>query len=240
MFLRNLQIFVFALLGAFGVFAVPAVALAEDASGAVPSKSLVTIIIESGWAEWIIVLLSVVALALIIQCLVTIRRDKLVPPDVLAEIETLIDEGSYEDALSLCESEDCFFTRVIGAGLAKMDRGHEAVVDAVSEVGEEQSTILQQQVGYLSLIASSATMLGLFGTVYGMIGSFNVIATKVGGASAADLAGQISLALVTTFTGLVIAIPTTAVYVLIRNRVTRVILEVNAITGELLEKMKER
>ena len=194
---------------------------------------------DAGWAEWVLVLLSIVALALAIQILVTVRREKLVPPDVLAEIENLIDEGSFEDALSLCETEDSFFTRIIGAGLAKLDRGFESMVDAVSEVGEEQATILHQQVGYLSLIASIATMLGLFGTVYGMIGTFNVIATKVGGATAADLASEISTALVTTFTGLLIAIPTTAIYVVIRNRVTRVILEVNAITSELLEKMKE-
>ncbi|GAB4152576.1 MAG: hypothetical protein Kow00107_03110 [Planctomycetota bacterium] len=240
MFLRNLRNFAFFVLGTFGAFAVPAVAFAEGETGTGKDKSLVTIIFESGWPEWVLILLSVVALALIIQILVTVRREKLVPPDVLAEVETLIDEGSFEDALSLCETEDSFFTRIIGAGLAKIDRGFDSMVDAVSEVGEEQATILHQQVGYLSLIGSTATMLGLFGTVYGMIGSFNVIATKVGGATAADLANEISTALVTTFTGLCIAIPTTAVYVIIRNRVTRVILEVNAITGELLEKMRER
>ncbi|RKY18815.1 MAG: hypothetical protein DRP90_05215 [Planctomycetota bacterium] len=215
----------------------PAVALAADpASGG--GKSFITIIIDSGWPEWVLVLLSVIALSLIIQILVTVRREKLVPPDVLAELETLIDEGAYEDALTLCETEDSFFTRIIGAGLAKIDRGFDAMLDAVSEVGEEQATILHQKVGYLSLIASTATMLGLFGTVFGMIGSFNVIASSPGGVTAAALATEISTALVTTFTGLLIAIPTTAVYVIIRNRVTRVILEVNAITGELLEKMR--
>ncbi len=235
---RTILNFVLVLCGALGASAFPAYAFAEAGDGG-SGKSLITIIFESGWPEWVLIVLSVVAVALMIQILVTVRREKLVPPDVLAEVETLIDEGSYEDALSLCETEDSFFTRIVGAGLGKMDRGFEAMLDAVSEVGEEQATILHQQVGYLSLIASSATMLGLFGTVFGMIGSFNVIAYKPGGATAADLASEISTALVTTFTGLVIAIPTTAVYVIIRNRVTRVILEVNAITGELLEKLKE-
>lgn len=236
MSLRNLFNYAFGLLCAASFLAVPSVAMAEEAPS--QGKSLVKIVIDSGWPEYVLVLLSVIALALIIQILVTVRREKLVPPDVLAEIETLIDEGAYEDALTLCESEDSFFTRIIGAGLAKLDRGFEAMVDAVSEVGEEQATILHQQVGYLALIASTSTMLGLFGTVYGMIGSFNVIATSPGGVTAAALATEISTALVTTFTGLLIAIPTTATYVIIRNRVTRVILEVNAITGELLEKMK--
>lgn len=234
---RTVYNYLIVLFGALGVISAPAIAYAEDAAPP-GAKSLITIVIDSGWPEYALVLLSVVALALIIQILVTVRREKLVPPDVLAELETLIDEGAFEDALTLCESEDCFFTRIVGAGISKMDRGAEGMVDAVSEVGEEQSTILHQQVGYLSLIASTATMLGLFGTVYGMIGSFNVIASAPGGVTAAQLATEISTALVTTFTGLLIAIPTTAVYVIIRNRVTRVILEVNAITGELLEKMK--
>ncbi|MFA4985404.1 MAG: MotA/TolQ/ExbB proton channel family protein [Candidatus Brocadiia bacterium] len=236
MSMRNVYRYLAVLSSVFAVLWVPAVAHAEEALQS--EKSLITIIIESGWSEWIIVLLSVVALALVIQILVTIRREKLVPPDVLAEIETLIDEGSYEEALSICESEDCFFTRVFGAGLAKVEKGYGSVTDAIAIMGEEQSVLLTQQVGYLSLIASSATMLGLFGTVYGMIGAFNVIASKPGGATAKDLAVQISMALVTTFTGLVIAIPVTAVFVMVRNRVTRVLMEVNAIIGELLEKMK--
>ena len=157
----------------------------------------------------------------------------------MAEIETYVDEGSFEDALTLCETEDSFFTRILGAGLAKVDKGSEAMLDSVSEVGEEQATIMHQQVGYLSLIASTATMLGLFGTVYGMIGTFQVIASAKGGVQASVLADEISVALITTFTGLLIAIPTTAVYVIIRNRVTRVILEVNAIITELLDKIKE-
>ena len=227
----NYIVFVISLVSTVSV---PAVALAEGAGGAAAERSVITIVIESGWAEWVLILLSVVALALTIQILVTVRREKLVPPDILAEVETLIDEGSFEDALSLCETEDSFFTRIVGAGLAKLDRGFDSMVDAVSEVGEEQATILHQQVGYLSLIASIATMLGLFDTVFGMIKSFNVIASTPGGVTAADLASTISIALVTTFTGLMIAIPTTAVYVIIRNRVTRVILEVNTITGELI------
>jgi biopolymer transport protein ExbB len=186
----------------------------------------------------VIVLLSVVALALIIQILVTITREKLAPSDVIAEIETLVDEGSYEEALSLCESEDCFLTRVLGAGFAKVDKGYTIVSEAMIAMSEEQATVINQKIGYLALIASTATLLGLFGTVYGMIGAFNVIATKPGGATAKDLAVTISLALVTTFSGLVIAIPTTVVYVVIRNRVTRVVMEVNGIVTEILEKMK--
>ena len=231
---RSLQNSLVMFLGFVGVFAIPSFAFA-----AAEKKSLIKVMIESGWPEYVLILLSVISLALVIQILVTVRREKLVPPDVLAEIETYVDEGSFEDALTLCETEDSFFTRILGAGLAKVDKGYEAMLDSVSEVGEEQATIMHQQVGYLSLIASTATMLGLFGTVYGMIGTFQVIASAKGGVQASVLADEISVALITTFTGLLIAIPTTAVYVIIRNRVTRVILEVNAIITELLDKIKE-
>ena len=199
----------------------------------------------SKWETWLaagpvglnILLLSVAGLALIIENFVNMRRDRMIPPHLLQELEELFQQEEYEQAIELCDAEDCFLTRVVGAGLAKVGAGYERMVEAVQEVGEEESTALHQKISYLSLIATIAPMLGLFGTVWGMIDAFNTIKV-MGSPSPADLAKGISKALVTTFLGLVVAIPVMTCYNILRNRVVRVVLEVGAVTSELFEKFR--
>ena len=191
-----------------------------------------------GVTELVIILLSVVAMSLTIEHAVSIRREKLVPPYVLNELEQLFDEEEYEEAMDLCDQEDCFLCRVVGAGLARIGGGYERMAEAIQEVGEEEATTLHQKISYLSLIAAIAPMLGLLGTVMGMIEAFNIIAAMAGAANPADLANGISKALITTATGLIVAIPTMCAYMFFRNRVIKVVQEVGAITGELMERFR--
>ena len=191
-----------------------------------------------GIIGFLIIGLSVVGLALIIEHAVTIRRDALVPPDLLGNLESLFEDEEYEEAMQLCESQPTFLTNVLAAGLPKINHGYDEVENAMAEVGEQEAVRLHQKIGYLSLIANVAPMLGLLGTVAGMIGAFNTIALKQGAPNPSDFAGSISQALVTTFMGLTVAIPLTAWFFFFRNRVIRVILEVGAISGELMERFK--
>lgn len=186
----------------------------------------------------VIVLLSVAGLALIIDFAVNIRRDKLVPQDIVSELEQLFEQEQYEQAMELCDAEDCFFTRICGAGLAKLGAGYERMTEAVQEAGEEELTALNQKIGWLSLIGTVAPMLGLLGTVIGMIDAFSKIASLGGAANPADLAEGISKALITTLMGLMVAIPVLSAYTFFRNRVTRVMLEVGVITGDLLDRFR--
>jgi len=186
----------------------------------------------------VIVLLSVAGLALIIDFMVNIRRDKLVPQDIVSELEQLFEQEQYEQAMELCDAEDCFFTRICGAGLAKLGAGYERMTEAVQEAGEEELTALNQKIGWLSLIGTVAPMLGLLGTVIGMIDAFSTIASLGGAANPADLAEGISKALITTLMGLMVAIPVLSAYTFFRNRVTRVMLEVGVITGDLLDRFR--
>lgn len=196
------------------------------------------VIISMGATGIVIVLLSVAGMALIIDFAVNIRRDKLVPQDIVSELEQLFEQEQYEQAMELCDAEDCFFTRICGAGLAKLGAGYERMAEAVQEAGEEEITALNQKIGYLSLIGTVAPMLGLMGTVVGMIEAFSTIARQAGAANPADLAGGISKALVTTLMGLMVAIPVLSAYTFFRNRVTRVMLEVGVITGDLLDRFR--
>ncbi len=210
----------------------------EDDDGGGENLTLWHNIKAGGITELIIILMSVVGMSLMIEHAVSIRREKLVPPYVLNELEQLFDEEEYEEAMDLCDQEDCFLTRVVGAGLARIGGGYERMAEAVQEVGEEEATTLHQKISYLSLIGTIAPMMGLLGTVLGMIAAFNKIAAMAGAANPADLAQGISMALITTASGLIVSIPVMCAYMFFRNRVIKVVQEVGAITGELMERFR--
>jgi biopolymer transport protein ExbB len=109
---------------------------------------------------------------------------------------------------------------------------------SMDDAGEEEAIKLQQKIGYLSLIGNIAPMMGLFGTVTGMIAAFQTIEAMGSAVTPSDLAGGISQALVTTFLGLFVAIPTMIAYFFFRNKVIRTTLEIGAIADDLVERFR--
>ena len=206
---------------------------------ALKTKTLLSYIKDGGIIGFVILICSVVGFSLAITFAFQIRHDTLIPPEVLEQIEGLFEDGEYEEAYHVCEAHPSFLSSVLASGLTKIDDGYEEVQKAMEEAGELETTKLHQKVGYLSVIASVSPMLGLFGTVYGMIQTFNVIAQSEVQPKPADLAGGISTALVTTFLGLLVAIPMTVLYVVFRNRVVNVVIEVGGIAEELMTRFKE-
>jgi len=202
------------------------------------TTSVKDVFTKSGLVGIVILLLSVVALAVIIENVVSLKRDKLAPPEVIDEIQALFDEEHFQEAMELCENEPTYFTRVCGAGIAKIGHPFEAMEKAMEEMGDEESIKLHQKIGWLPVIANTAPMLGLLGTVSGMVKSFNVIASSNGQANPAELAGGISQALLTTMLGLVVAIPVTAVFAFLRNRLIRTVIETGAIIEDLFERFR--
>jgi len=211
----------------------------QDEGGA--KKETVThgkIFKDGGTIGWVIVGLSVVGLALIISDFVEMRKEKLAPPDLIEEIEALFEAGEYQEAIELCEAEPSYFTNVVAAGLPKMSASFEAMEKALEESGDEEAIKLHSKLSWLSLIANVSPMLGLLGTVMGMIAAFNVIASTKGQADPAQLSGGISAALITTMFGLIVAIPITASFVFLRNRVVKNSLEISAVVGDLFERFR--
>jgi biopolymer transport protein ExbB len=187
----------------------------------------------------IIILISVAALALIIQYTVEQKHDKLIPPHVVAELEQLFEEQAYDEAADMCQTENTYLTTIVGAGLAQLEGGYDAITKALESAGEEETTRIFSKLSNLNMIASIAPMLGLFGTVSGMIGAFNIIASTAGGASPGQLAGGISEALVTTFLGLVVAMPTLVAYHFLRARAIKVSMEAGTIITNLFERFRQ-
>ncbi len=204
-----------------------------------PGNPIADVFVNAGVIGWVILLISIISMALIIENFMTIKRDKLAPPDVIDELEALFDEENFQEALELCEQERTYFTNVVQAGLAKLGHPFETIQSAVREMEEEESVKLFQKIGWLSLISASAPMMGLLGTVTGMFITFGTIASAGGSVSPAILAGGIKLALVTTIFGLIVAIPVGGFFFVFRNRVVRTSIEVNAIAEDLFERFRK-
>ena len=195
---------------------------------------------NAGWIGYIIILISIISFALVIENFMSLKRDKLAPPDVIDELEALFEEENYQDAMDVCESDPVYLTQIVGAGLQKLEFSFETIQASLREMQEEETVKLFQKIGWLSLIAASAPMMGLLGTVSGMFVTFGDIANAGGSVSPAQLAGGIKLALVTTILGLIVALPTGAFFFLFRNKVIRTTIEVNAIAENLFEKFRNR
>ena len=193
-----------------------------------------------GTVGYLIVVMSIVATALIIENFISITREKLAPPDLLGQIEAFFNEDDFEGAAQQCESTRCYLTNVIGAGLAKREHAFETIQAALREMQTEESVKLFQKIGWLSLISALAPMMGLFGTVTGMFFTFSAIAAAGGSVSPAQLASGIKMALITTIFGLTVAIPVGVMFFTLRNRVIRVSTEINAISEELFERFRTK
>ena len=198
----------------------PGAALAgagEGDSGS--SRSLLAILTAGGPVGVVIMLLSIAAVALVIEHIMTIRTDVLIPPGLGQEVRELLAAGRPDQAQRRCGQQPSFLAFVLGAGLEEVVGGWPAVEKALEDAAAEQSARLFRKIEYLSVIGNIAPMLGLLGTVIGMILAFREVADTQGAARAADLAEGIYLALVTTVEGLIVAIPSLAAFAVFRNRV---------------------
>lgn len=207
-------------------------------AAATQGKSLLSYINDGGVIGYIIIALSFVAVALLVAHFVQVRLGRLAPPEIVTRLHELLRAGDITGAIRYAQAEenDCFFTRVVGGALVRCARspfGFLELKAALEEEGQAQVTALQRSTDGIGLIASVAPMLGLLGTVVGMVGAFETISATDGMAKPGQLAGDISLALITTVQGLVVAIPCTAAYAWTRNRVDRVTAEVAELVEEL-------
>ncbi len=205
-----------------------------------PSTSFWDIVRASGIIGLTIFLLSVAGLALVIEHAITIRRSSLLPPEFVEEIERAIHSGQLARVVEITRSQNNSLAKVLTAGLAELDLGWNSVEKAIEEALAEESARLYRKVEYLSVIGNVAPMLGLLGTVVGMIMAFRRVAETQGAARAADLAEGIYLALVTTVEGLLVAIPALAAFAVFRNRVDGLMAEVGLCADRLLGPLKRQ
>ncbi|HIQ22858.1 MAG TPA: MotA/TolQ/ExbB proton channel family protein, partial [Planctomycetes bacterium] len=220
----------------------PAAARAETGRPAASEspQSVLEILAQGGPIGWIIIGLSIAAMALVVEHLMTIRQGVLIPQGLAEDVRALLAEGKLAQADQRCRMEPSFLAHVLGAGLAELDGGWTAVEKAVEDAMAEQSARLFRKIEYLSVIGNIAPMLGLLGTVIGMIFAFREVADTQGAARAADLAEGIYLALVTTVEGLIVAIPSLAAFAVFRNRIDHLVAEAAYMAQHVLAPLKRR
>lgn len=214
----------------------PAAAPAEEGPRRVDDESYLSIAFKAlGWSYSLIFLgISFTLVALLVMNLLMARRENVCPRELIEGFEKHLDEKQYQEAYELAKGDESFLGQVLAAGLAKLNSGFPQAIEAMQEVGEEENMKLDHRLSYMALIGTISPMVGLFGTVQGMIASFRVIANSTGTPPPSQLAQGIYTALYTTLVGLFIAIPAIAAYNILKNRVDRLVLEVGIVSEGLM------
>ena len=179
--------------------------------------------------------LSVAGTHLIVDSFLKIKESRIIPEGLADGARAALDAGDFEKANQLCGEETGALANILSAGFCNKDDGAE---DAVAIAAELESEKLMQRVNYLNVVGNLAPMLGLLGTVQGMILAFATLGTEAGAAKNAMLATNISQALYTTAAGLVIAVPALGFFSFFRNRAAKIILNMEALTMELMKKVR--
>ena len=213
-----------------------------DAGGAadapVQSRNFLTWMIDAlGWF-WMLVFaaLSFVMVALIMMNLLQVRRDVLLPNDFVEEFEQKLNGKDFQGAYEIARNDDSFVARVLASGMGRLSRGYPEAVEGMQEAGEDENMALEHRLSFLALIGTVAPMLGLMGTVQGMIASFDKIASSAVSPKPSELAEGISTALFTTLIGLGIAIPAMVFYSILKNRIQRLVLEIGMVSEGLMSR----
>jgi biopolymer transport protein ExbB len=214
---------------------------ADDAAAAAdPAMAeqsfLAWMIAASGTFGLLILLLSFVMVALVMMNILQVRRDNFVPQAFIESFEQRLNARDYQGAYETARSDDSLVARVLAAGLGKLNQGYDKAVEGMQEVGDDENMALEHRLSYLALISAVAPMLGLMGTVSGMIDSFREIATSPTTPKPSELAAGISTALFTTLEGLTVAIPAMVFYAILKNRIARFVLEVGMVSEGLMSR----
>jgi biopolymer transport protein ExbB len=207
----------------------------EDGEAAAEERNFLTWMIEaSGTFGLLILLFSFIMVALIMMNILQVRRDNFVPQAFIESFEQRLNAKDYQGAYETARTDESLVARVLAAGLGKLNQGYDKAVEGMQEVGDDENMALEHRLSYLALISAIAPMLGLMGTVSGMIATFRVIANSSTTPKPAELAEGISSALFTTLEGLTVAIPAMVFYAILRNRIARFVLEVGMVSEGLM------
>jgi biopolymer transport protein ExbB len=224
-----------------GLFAAPATLHAADGmfireDGSIDVAGLLQ---AGGSIGWVIVALSVAMVALIIEHLLSIRRGSLMPSGLAEELHQLLSTGQHAQAATLARERTSYLGFVVAAALQETAFGYAAVEKALEDAAAEQAARLFRKIEYLSVIGVIAPMLGLMGTVWGMILAFGEFAINAN-PQPTDLAPAISLALVTTLQGLIVAVPALAAFAWFRSRVDEFVAEASLLAEHVLSPVKRQ
>jgi len=194
-------------------------------------------IIKGGWVMAPILFCSVLGLAIVLERFYNLRESKIHPPDFVSKVKRLLNEGKINEAIAICGNSSFSISKIIEAGIMKIDASRDQIKEAIEHAGKRESTKLQKHLTPLGTVATVAPLLGLLGTVTGMIKAFEVVAT-IGVGHPKDMAGGVGEALITTAAGLIIGIPALVAHNYFYKQAHGYISEMENTSMELLDILK--
>ena len=245
-FHRNTRFLFVAACALFVVGLVNTVALAQEGGGGgggggggAASESLIMFMIGAlGWVFGPLLLaISVAMLALVVLLLLDLRMSAAIPPGFVDEFTDTVNKRKFKEAFDMARNDPSFLGQVLTAGMSRLQYGLEDAREAAMNTLESIKSDKDQKNNYTAVIATLGPMFGLVGTVYGMIKSFQVLATAGTQVNPSKLADGISHALVVTLFGVGMSVPAIFFNAFFRNRITRVCMDVGHIADDLLTQM---
>ena len=208
----------------------------SDASRARSQRQFIPWMVQSsGLIGLVILALSFYLIALVVWMSMEYRRSVAVPERLVREVGDLLAMKEYTEAFHRLTESPSFLGKVLSAGVRQLPSGQTPALRAMELANDDATMAMEHQTTYLATVGTLGPMIGLVGTVYGMIQSFRVIATAGGSPQASDLADGISTALFATLEGIAISIPAIFFHAMFRNRIARLSLEVALAAESLLE-----
>lgn len=201
--------------------------------------TLFQILVKGGILMIPILLCSIVAIAILVERLATLRKMRINTRTFVLQIKNYMLQKRVEDAVMLCRNTPGPIAAIMKAGLLKQNRPRQEIKEAVEAAGKMQIFHLEKYLGILGTIAAIVPLMGFLGTVTGMIRAFMEIQERGGNVDAGVLAGGIWEALITTAAGLTVGIPALLFYNWIQAKVERLVFEMEETSSELLDMLQE-
>jgi biopolymer transport protein ExbB len=182
--------------------------------------------------------LSVYFTALVIRLFMEYRVSEAVPTTLVDKLESSIRDKKFQDAYDVCRDNDSFLARLVRTGIANLPNGRPEAKEAMVSTSDEIVTGLEMKISYLATIGTLGPMIGLVGTVWGMIMSFQEIATAAGAQPRPEkVAEGISTALFITLEGITLAVPAIFFFAFFRNRVSQMTMEANKVADRTINSL---
>lgn len=201
--------------------------------------NLLSILMKGGWLMLPILISSIIALAIIIDRFIVIRKAKINVPAFMVRIRGLLKKKDISAAVSYCMEEKSPAANMVRKGLKKFKLGHERVKEAIEHAGRQEVNKLEKGLSVLASISGIAPLLGFLGTVTGMIAAFMRIEDLQGAANPSDLAGGIWEALITTAFGLAVGIIALAFYNYLVGAINKLVADMEIISNDVVDTIQE-
>lgn len=195
-----------------------------------------SIVAEAGWPIWLLLALSVVGLALIVERALSLRSTRVIPPELAAQVQQMVRAGNDSPAAIEKLADSCGLGQILAEVLRTRQQPASEMRQAVEDTGQDVAHTLQRYLPALATVATIAPLLGLFGTVIGMIEIFAVY--RPDGADPSQMAHGISVALYNTAFGILIAIPAMIAHRLYRSRVEGLLLRMEQIARQVAQRVR--